>query len=157
MYTNVTVQKHPIWRPQHAELLQAVAIRGGPDRTHTTNTVGIVRSVDINTTACYSLSAIEYSTGCSNKIISASLCISTASISAHLTDLLPSPSVGCVCVCQKVYCGKTAEWIRMPFGMVSGVSRLMGVLDGVVIVEVEGAFLRVNLRRPTVTNGDYAE
>jgi len=26
-----------------------------------------------------------------------------------------------------VYCGKTAEWIRMPFGIVSGVSRMMGV------------------------------
>ena len=35
----------------------------------------------------------------------------------------------CVCV-QKVYCGKTAEWIRMPLGMVSGVGRVMGVLDG---------------------------
>jgi len=29
-----------------------------------------------------------------------------------------------------VYCGKTAEWIRMPFGVVSGVGREMGVLDG---------------------------
>jgi len=28
-----------------------------------------------------------------------------------------------------VYCGKTADWIRMPFGMVSGVGREMGVLD----------------------------
>ena len=38
----------------------------------------------------------------------------------------------CVCVCvQKVYCGKTAERIRIPFGMVSGVSQGMGVLDGV--------------------------
>jgi len=45
----------------------------------------------------------------------------------------------------------------VPFEMVSGVSRLTGVLDGVVIVEVEGTFLRVNLRHPTVTNGDYAE
>ena len=33
---------------------------------------------------------------------------------------------------QKVYCGKTAEWIRMPLGMVSGVGRGMGVLDGTV-------------------------
>ena len=43
---------------------------------------------------------------------------------ARLTDLSPSLSVGlCVrlCVCRKVYCGKMAEWIRMPFGMVSGV------------------------------------
>jgi len=29
----------------------------------------------------------------------------------------------------KVYCGKTAEWIRMPFGLLSGVGRGMGVLD----------------------------
>ena len=36
----------------------------------------------------------------------------------------------------------------MPFGMVSGV----GVLDGVVIVEREEAILRVNLARPIVTN-----
>jgi len=39
-----------------------------------------------------------------------------------------------VCVClsvQKVYCGKTAEWIRMPFAVVSGrVGLGMGVLDG---------------------------
>ena len=48
----------------------------------------------------------------------------------------------CVCasVCRKVYCGKTAEWIRMPFGIMSGVSRMMGVLDGVVIVEGNGQF-----------------
>jgi len=100
-------------------------------QTHTTHMAGIVCPANIHVTARYSLSAIEYSTRCSNKIISASLCISTASVSAHLTDLSPSPSV-CVrlCVCGKVYCGKTAEWIRMPFGMVSGVSRMMGVLDG---------------------------
>jgi len=55
---------------------------------------------------------------------------------------------------RKVYCGKTAERVRMLFGMVSAVSRMMGVLDGVVIVEVEGAVLGVNLGRPTVTNGD---
>jgi len=48
-----------------------------------------------------------------------------------------------VCVClsvRKVYCGKTADWIWMPFVMVSGVSRGMGVLDG-VIVKGEGAVL----------------
>jgi len=42
------------------------------------------------------------------------------------------PSVGrsvCLSVC-KVYCGKTADWIWMPFGMVSGVGRGMGVLNG---------------------------
>jgi len=42
---------------------------------------------------------------------------------------------------QKVYCGKTADWILMPFGLLSGVSRGMGVLDGVVIAEGEGQFL----------------
>jgi len=36
----------------------------------------------------------------------------------------------------------------MPFGVVSGVSRGMDVLDGVVIVEWEGAVLGVNLGRP---------
>jgi len=30
---------------------------------------------------------------------------------------------------RKVYCGKTADWIRMPFGMVRGVGLGMGVLD----------------------------
>jgi len=34
-----------------------------------------------------------------------------------------------VCV-RKVYCGKTADWIRVPFGVVRGVGRGMGVLDG---------------------------
>jgi len=29
-----------------------------------------------------------------------------------------------------VHCAKTAEWIRMPFWMVSGVGRGMCVLDG---------------------------
>jgi len=43
----------------------------------------------------------------------------------------------------------------MPFEMVSDVSRGMGVLDGVVIVEGKGAVLRVNLGRSIVTNGDF--
>jgi len=67
-------------------------------------------------------------------------------------DMSPIPSVGrsvCLCV-QKVYCGKMAHWIGMPFGMVSGVGRGMGVLNGVVIVE--GSFV-VNLGRPIVTYG----
>jgi len=46
----------------------------------------------------------------------------------------------CVCV-RKVYCGKTANWIRLPFWVVSGIGLGMGVLDGVVIVEGEGAVL----------------
>ena len=40
---------------------------------------------------------------------------------------------------RKVYCGKTADWIRIPFWVVSGVGRGMGVLDGVVIVEGRGS------------------
>jgi len=43
---------------------------------------------------------------------------------------------------RKVYCGKTADLIRMPFGVVSGVGRRTGVLDG--------------LGRPIVTNGAFA-
>jgi len=36
----------------------------------------------------------------------------------------------CVYVCvRKVYCGKMADWIRMPFVVVSGVGLGMGVLD----------------------------
>ena len=45
----------------------------------------------------------------------------------------------------------------MLFEVVSGVSRRTGVLDGVVIVEGEGAVLgAVNLGRPIVTNGAFA-
>ena len=40
----------------------------------------------------------------------------------------------------------------MPFGVVSEVGREMGVLDGVVFVEVEGAVFGVNLGHPIVTN-----
>jgi len=42
----------------------------------------------------------------------------------------------------------------MPFGVVSGVSRGMGELDGVEIVEGEEAVLGVNVGRPIVTSGD---
>jgi len=34
-----------------------------------------------------------------------------------------------------MYCGKTAEWIQVPFEMVSGVGQGMGVLDGGCFVE----------------------
>jgi len=63
----------------------------------------------------------------------------------------------CWSVClsvRKVYCGKMADWIQMPFGVVSGVSRGTGVLNRVVIIEGEGAVLQVNLGCPIVTNGD---
>ena len=72
---------------------------------------------------------------------------------AYVTKHVGQSVILSVC---KVYCGKMAEWICMPYGMVSGVSRGMGVLDGVVIVEGEGAVLGSNLGHPIVTNGDFA-
>ena len=44
----------------------------------------------------------------------------------------------------------------MPFGVVSGIGREIGVLDGVVIVEGEGSVWGMKLRRPVVTNGAFA-
>jgi len=88
--------------------------------------------------------------------ISALLSINIASVSTNSihVDLSPIPSV-CLSVCRLVgrsvglivcvrivYCGKTADWIWMPLGMVSGIGREMGVLDEVVIVEREWAVLR---------------
>jgi len=55
-----------------------------------------------------------------------------------------------------VYCGKTADSIRMPFGMVSGVGRGMGVLDGGSNRRRGKGSFGVNLGRPIVTNGDSA-
>ena len=66
------------------------------------------------------------------------------------------PSVGRMFCLPRVYYGKMADWIRMLFGMVSGVSRGMGELDGVVIIEGEWAVLGVNLGHPIVTSGDCA-
>jgi len=43
----------------------------------------------------------------------------------------------------------------MSFGMVSGVSQGIDVLDGVVIVKGEGAVLGVILGHPIVTNGAF--
>jgi len=52
------------------------------------------------------------------------------SVSAYVSDLSACVYV-CLCLSvRKVYCGQTADWIRMPFGMMSGVGRGMGVLDG---------------------------
>jgi len=53
----------------------------------------------------------------------------------------------------KVYCGKTADSIRMPFGVVSGVGRRMGVLDGDGDRRRERAVLGVNA---VVMGGDAA-
>jgi len=38
-----------------------------------------------------------------------------------------------------VSCGKTADWIQMPFGVVSGVGPGIEVLDGVHVPQGEGA------------------
>ena len=58
---------------------------------------------------------------------------------------------------RKVYCGKTAGWIRMPFVMVSVVGRGMsvGLLDwGADRRRGRGSF-GVNLGRLIVTGGDF--
>ena len=52
---------------------------------------------------------------------------------------------------------KTADWTWMTFGVVSGVGRRMGVLDGMDIVEGKGTVLGVglNVGHPIVTSGDF--
>jgi len=57
----------------------------------------------------------------------------------HLAHLLVCMCVS-VSICLsvgrsvgKVYCGKTADWICMLFGMVRGVGHGMGVVDGVLL------------------------
>jgi len=55
-----------------------------------------------------------------------------------------------------VCCGKTVEWIRMLFGMVSGVGRGMGALDRGSDRRKERGSFGVNLGRPIVTSGHLA-
>ena len=43
----------------------------------------------------------------------------------------------------------------MPFRMVSGVGRGTGLLDGLEVVEGEGAVLGVNVATPIVINADF--
>jgi len=57
---------------------------------------------------------------------------------------------------RKVYCGRTADWIRMPFGMVSGVSGWRGVLDGGGDLQKGRGIFGGEFGRPTVSNGDSA-
>ena len=54
----------------------------------------------------------------------------------------------------EVYCGKTAEWIRMPLEMVNGAGRGVGVSMGGDRRRGRGSF-GVNFGRPIVTNGDF--
>ena len=49
--------------------------------------------------------------------------------SCHQSHLSVCLSV-CQLVCPTGYCDKTTNWVWMPFGVVSGVGRGMGVLDG---------------------------
>jgi len=59
------------------------------------------------------------------------------------------------CLCAHQYCGKTADWTRMPFGMVSWVRLDMGVLDLGGDSRTGRGSLGVNLRRFIVTNGEF--
>jgi len=51
--------------------------------------------------------------------------------------------------------GNTADWIRIPFWVVSGVGLGMGVLDFGGDRQKKRGSLGVNLRHPIVTNGDF--
>ena len=73
--------------------------------------------------------------------LAASLSIRRAQ-AAYVTE---HSSVGrsvCLSV-RKVYCGKAVELIRMPFGIMSGVGREMGVIDGGHDCRREGAVFLV--------------
>jgi len=64
--------------------------------------------------------------------ISVLLSVNIASISAHGIELSSIPSVSRSVYWSavwKVYCGKMAHWILIPFEIVSGVGWGMGVLD----------------------------
>jgi len=55
----------------------------------------------------------------------------------------------------EVYCGKMADWIWIQFGVVSGVGRGMGVLDGGGDHRRGRGSFGVNVGHPIVTNGDF--
>jgi len=48
--------------------------------------------------------------------------------------------VGILLVYAVGNCGKMADWIWMPFGVMSGFGQGMGVLDGVHILKRKGRF-----------------
>ena len=63
----------------------------------------------------------------------------------------------CRSVCRSVWwvnCGKTADWIWMPFRMVSWVGRGIGVLDGWRSSKGMGSF-DGKCGHPVVTSGDF--
>ena len=78
-----------------------------------------------------------------------SLSINIASVSAHGIKLSSIPSVGRSV--QKTYCGTTADWIWMPFRMVSGVGWGLGVLDGIHVPQGEGPRAVWGLAAPLVS------
>jgi len=55
----------------------------------------------------------------------------------------------------EVYCGKTADRIRMPFGMMSGIGRGMGVFDGDGYRRRRRGRFGVNLGRRIVIMGAF--
>ena len=79
-------------------------------------------------------------------IISALLSIGIASGALMLRNICLDHLPVCLSV-RKVHCGKMADWIRMPFGAVSGVGWGMGVLDEGGDRRREWAVLGVNLGR----------
>jgi len=84
-------------------------------------------------------------------IASLSISISSGALMSRTCRLVHM----CVCV-WKVYCGKTADWIRMPFGLVSGIGLGMDILDFGGDSRRGRGSLGVNLGRPIVTSGSFA-
>jgi len=104
----------------------------------------LLRGLGVASKSSFRLSHLFASLLARRSLVTISIIERKSSLGVNLS-LIP-----CVCLpVRKVYCGKTADWIRMPFGVVSGVGR------GMVIVEWEGGDLGVNLGRPIVTNGDF--
>jgi len=61
-------------------------------------------------------------------------------------------------ICQSAWwmnCGKMADWIWMPFGVVIGFSRRMGVLNWGGDRRRQAAVLGMSVGHPIVTNGDF--
>jgi len=65
----------------------------------------------------------EFAVNVSYEAIQSIECKCVLEQSCRLAHLSVSLSV-------RVYCGKTADWIWMLFGLVSGVGQAIGVLDG---------------------------
>ena len=63
------------------------------------------------------------------------------------------PSVG---LSSTLHCGKTADWIWMPFGIIGRAGPGMTQVLGFGNRPREGVLLRANLGHTIVTNGDFA-